>query len=182
MTCLRQYPPLHHWSREWAQTLHHLHLLSFSLSVVWLEYQPHCRSFLESWEFDYRYLSLVSLEIILLYYRHGHVVFIIDMDMFFWLNHFYFYCNNQCKITGLIHWLCFTYCNLKVDGFVSDLSVNHGCLEETTEEKEFLDLSGGILHMRRNKHQFWYHHAHELSSIQKHSGTAGDVCLQLVNF
>lgn len=47
--------------------------------------------------------------------------------------------------------MCFTYCNLKVDGFVSNLSVNHSGLEERSEEKEFLNLSCGILNIQKHK-------------------------------
>jgi len=38
-----------------------------------------------------------------------------------------------------------TYCDLKVDGFVTNLPVDHGSFQEGSKEKELLHLPGAVL-------------------------------------
>ena len=48
---------------------------------------------------------------------------------------------------------CFTYCDLKTDGFVTDLPVYHGGLQERAEEEELLHLACGGLETQRGQHR-----------------------------
>ena len=48
-----------------------------------------------------------------------------------------------------------TYCDLKADGFVADLPVDHGGLQERAEEEELLHLACGGLETQKKHPQIW---------------------------
>lgn len=47
-----------------------------------------------------------------------------------------------------------TYCNLKVDGFVTNLPVDHGCFQEGSKKKELLHLSSAVLQDKSQRSWF----------------------------
>lgn len=47
-----------------------------------------------------------------------------------------------------------TYCNLKVDGFVTDLPVDHGSFQEGSKKKELLHLSSAVLQEKSQRSWF----------------------------
>lgn len=47
-----------------------------------------------------------------------------------------------------------TYCNLKVDGFVTNLPVDHGSFQEGSKKKELLHLSSAVLQDKSQRSWF----------------------------